>query len=277
MFQCEFCSKELSTKNNLKIHQAKAKYCLEKQNKKVTPEFSCKYCSKEFNHCHRKDEHENICVVKPFSIDFEQRLKKLSDENTLLKMELDKMKDRANIEKEKTDIYEKLFNKDQEFILSQSAKLIDKSGNNITNIKSKYVTMNALNLSQERLHSIKDTYTINHYERGGIGQADWVIENVLKDESGNIIYKCTDKNRRNFIYQDDKGNTVTDIHAKRLKEAILPVIETKLKEYKKVKYSELADVSDDESELLEKCNELYKENKELGNDFDKRLVEKTYI
>ncbi|MDD4931570.1 MAG: hypothetical protein PHG66_05525 [Candidatus Colwellbacteria bacterium] len=163
--------------------------------------------------------------------------------------------------------------------MSQSTKLVDKSGGSVTNttIKAKNITMNSLNLSQERLESIKDTYTIKHYERGGIGQADWVVDNVLRDNSGNLIYKCTDKNRKNFIYHDENGNIVTDIQAKKLKEAILPIMSTKLKEFKKIKCSELAEQSDDESELLEKYSDLYKENKEMGNEFDKRLVEKTYV
>lgn len=181
-------------------------------------------------------------------------------------------------EKEKTEIYSNLFNKDQDFIRNQSSKLIEKSSS-ITNntIKGKYINMNSLNLSHERLNSIKDTYTLKHYEQGGIGQADWVIDNVLKDENGNIVYKCTDKSRKNFIYQDDKGNMITDIQAKKLKEAIIPVIGTKLREYKKIKYNELADIDDDNNELLEKCNNLYRENRELGNEFDKRLIEKTYL
>ncbi|MDD4931366.1 MAG: hypothetical protein PHG66_04465 [Candidatus Colwellbacteria bacterium] len=137
--------------------------------------------------------------------------------------------------------------------------------------------MNSLNLSQERLESIKDTYTIKHYERGGIGQADWVVENVIKDASGNLVYKCTDKSRKNFIYQDDKGNIITDTSAKKLKEAILPIMFTKLREYKKVQFNELANIDDDDSSLFDKCNDLYVENKEMGSTFDKRLVEKTYV
>jgi len=270
MVVCEFCRKEISTKTNLKIHQTRTKRCLEIQ-KKSNPIIEilcelCKYCGKKYQHKQKRELHETTCITHEIVVSERETLK------TYYETIINNMK--LQHEKEKTEIYSSLLKKEQDFLHEQTK--MSKTNITTTNIKSKYVTMNALNLSQERLHSIKDTYTINHYERGGVGQADWVIENVLKDENGNIIYKCTDKNRKNFIYQDDKGNIITDIHAKKLKEAILPVIEKKLKEYKKIKYSELAEVDDDESELLEKCNELYKENRELGNEFDKRLVEKTY-
>lgn len=50
----------------------------------------------------------------------------------------------------------------------------------------------------------------------------------------------------------------------------------KLREYKKIKYSELAEEDDHDNIELDRVNEMYNENKELGTKFDKRLVEKTY-
>ncbi|MDD4931338.1 MAG: hypothetical protein PHG66_04325 [Candidatus Colwellbacteria bacterium] len=309
MFKCEFCDKELSSKNNLKIHQTRAKYCLKLQ-KDVNPLIVCKtdecrYCLKSFQYKQEKDKHENICIekiiiertsgilssIENLKLDHEKELAtlklnlKLEHTEELatlrLNLKLEHFEEMSVLkvlhEKEKTEIYASLFNKEHAFTHNQSSKLVDKSGN-ITNntIRGKNITMNSLNLSQERLESIKDTYTMKHYERGGIGQADWVIDNIIKDENGNLIYKCTDKNRKNFIYHDDKGNIVTDIHAKKLKESILPIMNTKLKEFKKIKCAELAEISDDESELLEKYSDLYNENRSMGNEFDKRLIEKTY-
>lgn len=273
MFICEFCSKELSTKTTLKTHQEKAKFCLEKQNKVIQPEIKCGYCNKMFMHKHRKETHEIKCKVR---IENERllELSTLRDENIRLKQEVETLK--IDKEKQRAEIYSGLFKDDQHFILEQSKRLVEKSGTT-TNIRGKNIIMNTLNLSHERMLAIKDTYTMKHYEMGGIGQADWANDNILRDEEGNLIYLCTDKNRRNFIYRDDKGNIITDIHAKKLKEAILPMIMMKIKEYRAEKYNSLADISDDESELLEKYSTLYRENKELGSEFEKRLVEKTYV
>ncbi|MDD4930711.1 MAG: hypothetical protein PHG66_00965 [Candidatus Colwellbacteria bacterium] len=244
--------------------------------------YNCQYCYKEFTRKHNNDNHEIICPkkygveqftkeIKDVRESYEKIINVLKDENCSLKIQLEK-------EKERGEIYYKLFSKEHDFSQEQSKKLLEKATSitTTTNIKAKNITMNSLNLSQERLESIKDTYTIKHYERGGVGQADWVVDNVIKDESGTLTYRCTDKNRKNFIYHDDKGNIVTDIQAKKLKEAILPIMSTKLKEFKKIKCAELAEISDDESELLEQYSNLYNENKSMGNEFDKRLVEKTY-
>lgn len=292
MFKCEFCDKELSTKSILKSHQLKTRYCLDRQ-KLLNIDVNiineqCQYCSKNFTHKHKRDLHQLNCSEK----DKKELISHYENKLILLKIELDNQSKKYDdalltikerdiqislLKSEKADIYSGLFNKDHDFILNQNTKLSERQVITNTNtIKGKYVTMNSLNLSRERLDSIKDTYTLKHYERGGIGQADWVIDNILKDDSGNLVYKCTDKNRKNFTYRNESGETVNDIEAKKLKEAILPIMTTKLKEYKKIKYNELADVDDDDNSLLDKCNNLYIENREIGIKFDKRLIEKTY-
>lgn len=270
MFSCEFCGKELSTKACLKTHQTKAKYCLEQQ--KINPVYTnCTYCDKSFSQKYKFTAHEKICDQK-----LSYEIKKKDEIINRLMLEVSDLKNKLERLEEKAQIYNDLFNKEQEFTHEQSKLLVSRASTTNNTIKGRYVTMNALNLSSEKLESIKDTYTLKHYEKGGEGQAEWVVDNILKDEDGNLLYKCTDKARKNFIYRDDKGNIINDASAKKLKESILPIMNDKLKEYKKIKYSELADVDDDDNSLLERCNDLYTENKELGVKFDKRLVEKTY-
>lgn len=184
MFVCEFCGKELTTKSSLKTHKDKAKYCLEKQNRRVDVELKCIYCDRGFNYKHIKNSHELICPVR---IENERlsEVNKLKDEIVILKKEHENSisiyksqiecmtKEIESLKDQKLDqraeIYENLFERDQQFILDQSKRLVEKVGTTTTNIKAKNITMNSLNLSQERLESIKDTYTIKHYERGGIG------------------------------------------------------------------------------------------------------------
>ena len=146
------------------------------------------------------------------------------------------------------------------------------------NIRNKIT--NSLNLNQDHLlkKGIVDSYTLQHYEQGGAGQAKWAIENILTDvNSGNKLYICSDKNRKIFIYQDTDGNIITDIKANKLRVIISSLLESKIKEFKKIKYTELGTIDNDDNSLLEKCNQLYAENKELSGKFFDVLVEETYV
>ncbi|MDD4930545.1 MAG: hypothetical protein PHG66_00120 [Candidatus Colwellbacteria bacterium] len=283
--KCSFCNKEFSAKNRKETHEAKCPHRIEKERLEllVLKEIDTDHKSLREDYKTLETTHKTLSDnYKTLSDNYktlDTKHNSLSEDNKTLSTKIASLLEEnisLKLEKQRADIYSELYNKEQIFVHEQSKRLVEKSGVTTTNIKAKNITMNALNLSQERLESIKDTYTIKHYERGGIGQADWVVDNVLRDESGNLIYKCTDKNRKNFIYHDNKGDVVTDIQAKKLKEAILPIMSTKLKEFKKIKCAELAEQSDDESELLEQYSNLYNENKSMGNEFDKRLVEKTY-
>lgn len=287
MVKCEFCDAELSNKANLKSHQSKAKYCLNKQKlSHINDSYLCQYCNTQFLHKHVNETHEKTCKEKINNAKLSTQKEyyenlistlKLQHERSMLSMkeEIINLKADKRTEQEKAEIYNNLFNKDQECIL----KLAEKSSVTTTNntIKSKNIVMNTLNLSAERLESLKDTYNMSHYEAGGRGQVEWLVPNVLTDENGNLIYGCGDVSRKNFFYYD-KGNKVVDLHAETLKAAIRPIMDVKLKEYKKVKCRELAEIEDeDESNAaMEKFNSLYKENKGLGVEFEKRLVEMTY-
>jgi len=285
---CQYCDKNFTHKHKRDSHQDK---CVGKDKKELIAKYE-----KELETQKMKYETEVVIIkldLETQKIKYEKDLEtqKIKYEKDLetqkikyekdLEKALETIKERdiqiSDLKDEKVSIYSGLFNKEHDFILNQNSKMADRQSVTNNTIKGKYVIMNALNLSQEKMYSIKDTYTLNHYERGGIGQADWVIENILKDESGNLVYRCTDKNRKNFNYRNEAGDIVTDIEAKKLKEAILPIMTTKLREYKKIKYNELSEVDDDDNSLLDKCNDLYAENKELGPKFDKRLIEKTYL
>lgn len=298
MSECEFCGKILASRQNLKVHQSKTKLCLEKQTQfsnRILTDF-CKYCNKGFEKHTTKNDHESICIAKniceKFISEKDSIIKSYESIINTLKLEHEKEKEvllknsdthindiKLSCEREKAEIYERLFNKDQEHILNQNNKLAEKTGN-VTNttIKGKNITMNSLNLSSERIESIKHTYNMEHYEAGGRGQAEWVIPHLLTDENGNIIYRCSDLSRKNFFYRDDKGNLVTDPHAAILKAAILPMMLGRMKMFRKEKCSSLSGIDDEDecNSMMEKFTALYKENKGLGVEFDKRLVELTY-
>lgn len=307
MFKCEFCEKELSSRGSLKTHQERTKYCLDLQLSISEPKKSmnnmCQFCNKSFQSKQWVIKHENSCTHKIVhdkletqkkiyetiiseqkiiiisneekKTELEIQMKKYEDSISSLKEEITNLKIEHGKSDQKAEIYTSLYNKDQEHIL----KLSEKTGTT-TNIKAKNIVMNALNLnlSAEKLEALKPTYTMAHYEAGGRGQAEWVVPHMLTDENGNSLYKCSDRNRKNFFYNNSEGEYISDTHAAKLKEAIRPIIESKLKEYKRTKCSELMDIEDENESnaAMEKMNSLFKENKSLGAEFDKRLVELTY-
>lgn len=300
MFKCDFCKKELSSQKSLKTHQTTTKRCLEIQKNisgivPIENIKKCLYCDKEFTQQGSVTLHEKICKAKMYDdklnnmklecedklnnmkIEYETRIRDI--ETKLFNTIIEKEKILAQAEKDKFDLINSMLEQRQNFYDSITEKLAEKQTVSTTNtIKGKNIQMNYsyLDLSKERIESAKDKYTLKHYEKGCIGQVDWAMNNILMDANGNKLYTCTDKNRRCFMYKDEFGNLVIDIQAKKLKASIYPVIELKINEYKKIKCRELAEVDDDDNSLLDKYIKLYTENKEMGIEFEKELVSRTY-
>ena len=59
--ECEYCNQILKTASSLKQHQKTAKYCLSKQNKKLSNDHICVACGKEFTRKSSLDDHVQIC------------------------------------------------------------------------------------------------------------------------------------------------------------------------------------------------------------------------
>lgn len=73
-----------------------------------------------------------------------------------------------------------------------------------------------------------------------------------------------------------EGNLVTDLDASKLREAIRPFILNKLKEFWKIKCSEIGEEDNEDESVFNKLQEIHAENKEMGVKFYKSLIEKTY-
>jgi hypothetical protein len=299
MVLCEFCNKELTNNSALKLHQTKTKYCLKLQGKSTESNLNCEYCKKVFTQSHRLKTHKDICNGK----DLYFKNKTLEEELTNLKEELEKSKYENEQLRTKYENKFEQFKKDHKQELSEKDIIIkcekeklellkeannrqttisnttnnNYSNNNTNNIKAKYAQLNNLDLSNERIKYATDFYTLDDYNKGSEGMAEWCIKYILKDDSGKIHYICSDKNRRNFVYRDMNGNIINDNQANKLKEIIKPLLNLKLKECKKIRCEELCDESDDDNEKLESLNKIHNENKEYGSSFEKSLVEKIYI
>jgi hypothetical protein len=89
-----------------------------------------------------------------------------------------------------------------------------------TNSNNNTTTNNGfLNLSKEFIEPI--LRQIADARRGQKGLANMVVNNLLKDEDGQLLYRCKDAARQNFEFVDEKGETKKDVHATKLIQALI--------------------------------------------------------
>jgi hypothetical protein len=80
---------------------------------------------------------------------------------------------------------------------------------------------------------------------------DHIVDNILKDKSGKDKVLCTDINRKNFTYKDEKsGELISDPELERLRE----------------KLKKGTDIRQIRRDLLEKLVNEYEENGSIGMD-----------
>lgn len=279
-FQCEFCSKCFSSKSSLNTHKSKTKYCLEIQKNKgfiseVKGKELCKYCSREFFKKDNKQTHETTCKHRISTIQ--------NQDITIMNLTSD-----LKLANEKIEFYKKLLEEKDSLILKLSSeKSVINNTSTSTNCNNQStssssstkqnIIMGSLDLSVEKIKMAVENYTIDHYNRTSEGLVDWCVNNLLKDENNNLRYICNDKNRRSFQFKSEAGDIVTDPNADKLKLAIKPILNDKLRTHKKLNYSKMAEESDDEdSEKSDVYIKIHEENKTMGVEFEKELAKKTY-
>ena len=62
--ECEYCGTILSSEMALKQHQATTKYCLDIQGKHFNDKFQCTYCKREFTVKQNLTRHQKTCRYK---------------------------------------------------------------------------------------------------------------------------------------------------------------------------------------------------------------------
>ena len=226
--ECEFCKKTFLSKNVLCHHQKTAKYCLELQGTTIT-HFECNYCKKYLASNERLVTHLNICKSKNI---IEISEKEKQHENKL---------------KEKDNYYEVLLREKNEYIAKLEAKL-EKFENavvmnmaatthalevkstkaaqaittNNTTLNTNITVNNVLNLSEEHVKKVlSERLNYNVVYAGQAGLATFVVDNMLKDATGKLIYRCVDASRQMFEFIDENGETVRDMKAEKLTQSLL--------------------------------------------------------
>jgi hypothetical protein len=101
-------------------------------------------------------------------------------------------------------------------------KAIDKPiTNNTTNNTLNFTSCIDFNDTDKIKNVIQNSLNINHIVDGQKGIANFVKDTLLTDDSGQLLYICTDPSRYIFKYKDSTGEVRKDIEAKKLTNYIL--------------------------------------------------------
>lgn len=229
---CNFCNKILSSNYSLKTHQNTAKYCLKLQGKIEINNFKCEYCNKLFTRKHHLSDHLNICRYK---LEYESKKENERKINIIeeLKKEIIKLKDENSELKEQIELYEKehkmkeeifklkgnieIYEKDHELLCE-----IAKQPKNVHNTSNRILNINSLDIDKDIVQNVLETsFTEDTILYGQKSLAKFVVNNLLKDDSGNLKYVCTDPSRQIFKFKDSLGEVQKDVKANKLTNILL--------------------------------------------------------
>ena len=187
-----------------KQHQKTAKYCLSKQNKKLSNDHICVACWKEFTRKSSLDDHLQICKEntpeKEIIRQYENR------EKEIIRQYEKKLGEKEIVIKEFQDDQRKQINDLTDRIQSMAEKAIAKPSivnKNITTTNQIINNMMPITDAhlQEHIHNLNPV----HVQNGACGYAKYALEYPLKD-----MILCTDFQRRSCKYKDENGNVVSD-------------------------------------------------------------------
>jgi hypothetical protein len=218
--------------------------------------FVCEFCSNVYNTKYHLTRHHNSESCKKIQNIINKNNNKNNEKIKLLELEISKITQENIILKNDIKSLEK---SNESF-----RKIVEKAATKTT-IKNNYSHNNYLNyISSEpikfdkiksELKQIVNCETVMYDEDDF---HDHIVDNILKDKSGKDKVLCTDINRKNFTYKDEKsGELISDPELERLRE--------KLKKGTNIKQIR--------HELLEKLVTEYENNDCIGPDPYKRFFE----
>jgi hypothetical protein len=246
--ECEFCKKILSTVYSLKTHQKTVKSCLQIQGK-TNNHFKCEFCLKIYttkdsllSH-HKSCKEKKLLVEKKEKIKHQDELENIKNENVILKKQIDLLKEnhlieiekyKNKIEKYKNEIknnkkeleIDKL--KEELYDVKGQLKVLESNKNiiydiakqpKITNTNNKFLSIQShldFNNTEQVKRIIDEKYDKKYLFQGQKGVAQFAVDYILKDDSGQLKYICTDPSRQIFKYKDSEGCIKKDVEAKKL-------------------------------------------------------------
>ena len=227
--------------------------------------YICEICETQITHYQNILKHKKTDKCQYIKSLLDKRDKVNEEKNNSIKKENEKLKlenIKLNEEKNKKDYEIKLLQDKYEDL----RKIVEKAAiKSTTTVKKTYNHNNYLNyISTEplkiseipkQLKNIVNCDTVMYDEEDF---HDHIVDNILKDKSGKDKVLCTDINRKNFTYKDEKsGELISDPELEKLRDQL-----KKGTDIKKLRH-----------ELLEKLVTEYEENGSIDIDPYKRFYD----
>ena len=140
-------------------------------------------------------------------------MEKLEKQEEIYKEQLDKQE----------EIYKEQIVKQEDQIKDLQNKLAKKAIDRPTTVTNT-TTNNNLNITSsidfDNLDIIRDAIenglNVNHVVDGQKGLAQFLVDTILTDEDGKLLYVCTDPSRQIFKYKNGAGEIKKDVEARKL-------------------------------------------------------------
>lgn len=230
--KCEFCSNTFKDSYKLKIHQKKAKYCLEIQGK-------------------TNIEKENVEKLL-------EKLTALATENTQLKCENTQLKSENTFLRDENEEFKKT--------IADIAKTPQTINNTTNTTQNNLLMLTPFELNRERFSNmIKESFTKDYMIEGQKGVAKFAVDKLLRDENGKLQYVCTDPSRQIYKFKTVEGEMERDVKARKLTKSIVDELK------KKAQNITLQTVTDDSEVFmlitnnLQNINGLEEDNADFRN------------
>jgi hypothetical protein len=245
---CEYCE-NIIIKNNLSKHQ-KSETCNKIKN----------LLNKQKN-----DYEIQIKLLK-------DQNQKQSNENNILIIEINNLKTELKVLEKETERYRNIVEK----VATKSTNIINKNyqHNNYLN----YISSEPIHFSNFK-NQLKDVVTTKSIMYDDEDFHNHIVDNILKDKNGKDKLVCTDINRKNFTYKDEKsGELISDPELELLRDELkkgtdIRQIRKDLLEKLVTEYEENGCTGQDPycqfSEIIQKLN--------FGSPFVEHIAKKTYV
>ena len=209
-------------KSNLEVLGVSNKSKANIENKKLELEFRCEYCNKNISSKYNLEKHIKICTYKKEKDkkiqELKEKDKKIQDQEKVfikLKSRIEQLEEQnTNYKEQVKDLQDKL---DRIANKAIDRPTINTTNNTTLNIAS-FMDFNDIDKIK---NTIENRLNINHVVDGQKGLANFVKDNLLTDDTGKLLYICTDPSRNIFKYKDTNGEIKKDVEAKKLTGSII--------------------------------------------------------